>query len=237
MSRKRKRTGGRPPVVDGQAVRSDEPLRAMKTGQHIDLGDLSAVAEERAPVIADFGYAGVRYRVNPGLSEVDVMDFMDEAQSLDPNAPQAVTLVKRWARATIHPDDFDALWKVLRDRRQDSAQIMALMWAVLDGVTDLPTGQPSASSGGLPNTSQNSQGGSSAPDADPSTPAVYRPEDLYGPATATQLGAEAEAFLKQIDRFQARGDGYGVAMAAQIARMAESRGIDVRRDRSALPMG
>lgn len=243
MSRKRRGRGGhggRPQITYQERGRSGggvrELPRVVRAGQVIDLGDLSDAAPAREPVDARFTYFGERFRVNPDLSEVDVMDFMDEAQHVNPDDPTAFTLVKRWVAATVHPEDFTRFWKLSRSKRQDSTSIMALMWQILDGVTDLPTGQPSDSSGGLPNTSQNSPAGSSAPAVPQSTPAAS-PADLYGPVLARPVAPGAEPYLRQIDRFQERGDGFGVAMAAQIATMAEARGIAVRRDRLLAPTG
>jgi hypothetical protein len=210
-----------------------EMPRIVRGGQEIDLGDIDSQVPDRQPVTAVFRLGGERFRVNPDLSEVDAIDFMDEAEHVDPQNPAAITLVKRWAKSTVHPGDFDAFWKKVRAKGLDSTGIMSLMWIILDGITDLPTGPPSSSFDGRQNTSTNSPAGSSAPVADPSTPDVYSPTDLYGPAAATPVADGAEAFLRLIDKYQARGDGYGVVMAAQIATMAEARGIDVSRGQSA----
>jgi len=109
MSRSRKR-GGRGGRGGGQpATTQQQPVpQIVRGGQDIDLGDLDGQVPERAPVRATFGFGGLRHRVNPELSEVDVIDFMDEAANINPNDPKAITLVKRWAQATVHLEDFDS---------------------------------------------------------------------------------------------------------------------------------
>lgn len=200
MSRSKGR--GRRPQHLGNVT--SDGSRTIIRGDVIDLGDIGG--EQRPPVQASFTYFGQRVRVNPLLSEIDVMDFFDEAEKVNAKDPRAMVILKDYARNHIHPDDFDRFWETMKANAQDSNALMALLWKILEGITGNPTGSPSGSSDGQTATSPASPDGSSPQGGDQSRRA---------------------AFLRQIDRYEAMGTGQGAAMAAQIATIAESQGIDL----------
>lgn len=206
MSRSRGRRG----PITGE-VQRDAKRRATQTVYGpkggFNLGDLSSQTE-RGPLIAEFGYFGEIIRVNPDLTEVDMIDFLDEAEHVKKDDPRSMLMVKEAARQHIHPDDFDRFWAIRKKNRQGVEQLMGTIWQIVGGVTGKATGQQSDSSDGPPATSPSS------------------------PASSSPVGDDPvrAAYLRQIERFEAMGNGYGVSMATQIATAAEARGYDLSSD-------
>jgi hypothetical protein len=132
-------------------------------GQH--LGELGI---DRAPASATFGWFGATIRVAPDLSELVMIDLMERGREIelmagdDPTKvpPEAMTIIKDVLREFVHPDDFEAFWVAARRHGQNSQDLMTLTWRLLTKLTDRPTGQPSDSSAGLPETRATSAAGS-----------------------------------------------------------------------------
>jgi hypothetical protein len=177
-------------------------------GDIIDLGDLGG--QEHEKVIASFGYYGTTIRVNPNLSEVSVMDFLENAENIGADDPRTMVVVKKWIRANIHPDDFDTFWKIVNDHGVGTDDLMRLMWKILEGVTARPTGRPSDSSAGPTETNSASRDTSSAP--------------------ATDDDPRRARFLAQVQRFEAEGTADGAAKAAQVVQIAKAQGYDLEDD-------
>lgn len=205
MSRSRGRKGRQ----QSYYVQTEERERPRQTGtinrgNVIDLGDLGG--DDRPPVMASFRYYGETIRVNPELTEIAVMDFFDEADKVKTTDARSMLIVKQFARDSIHPEDFDEFWALVKQHGGDTESVMTLMFKLLEGITARPTGRPSGSSGGPTATSSGSPVTSSLPDADQS---------------------RREAFLAQVRRFEAMGTGNGAAMAAQVVAAASAQGIDL----------
>jgi hypothetical protein len=203
MSRSRGRRQNRPAAPE--QTRTAEPIRR---GELIELGELAG--QTREPLTASFKYFGEEYRVNPDLSELDVIDFLEGADLIEENDPQSIVMMKSFVRRNLHPDDFEDFWETVREHRQTIQEVMALMWKLIEGVSGNPTGQPSGSSAGRPVTT------------------VSLPDDALRPAATTVGGDLRGRYLQQIERLEAMGAN-GVAMAAQVAVAAEARGVDVNR--------
>jgi hypothetical protein len=219
MSRSRGRRRPTNPYPNQQQSRQQQvTVDPIRRGETIDLGDLSG--DNRDPLTADFVYFGDRFRINPDLSELDIIDFLEAAEHVDQNNPRSMIMMKDFARRVIHGSDFEAFWAMVRKHRQGAQQMMDLMWKLIAGVSGNPTGQPPASSAGRPETTL-----SSPPDS-------YQPAGQSVEIGNVTPGDEQEMlrqrFLAQIERFEAMGEN-GVAMATQIAVAAEARGIDVTR--------
>ncbi|MCA1570791.1 MAG: hypothetical protein LC798_10840 [Chloroflexi bacterium] len=106
-------------------------------------------------------YFDVTVRTNPAHSDLDLIDFMESAGNIDTANPRhniaAVAAVKRLLRSLIHPDDFDLFWQTAREHGQQLEDLMGDVWALIEAITDRPTGQRSASTGGplpTPETSE-----------------------------------------------------------------------------------
>lgn len=186
-----------------------EPLRLIRSGAHIDMGEVGGAA--RDPVDATFTYFGDRFRVNPDLTEVTVVDLMDRASAVEELSEEGMRMAKDWLREHVHPEDFNAFWKLARNHRQTVTDLLTTAWQILGGITQRPTSPPSDSSGGRSNTTPNSVATSSGP-------VGVASDDLRS------------RYLQQIERHEALGTENGVAIAEQIALAAEARGIDVTRD-------
>lgn len=212
MSRRRgQRRAGRPTVHLGDvATGSADNIRLIRTGELIEIGDLSG--EARQPVTAHFTYFGARLRVNPNLTELDVVDLLEQADQVKVNDPKSMIMTKDYARAHIHPDDFDEFWALVKKHRQDTTGIMTTCWKILAGITANPTGGQSDSSDGQPGTKTSSQPGSSGQVIDLSARRLY---------------------LDQIAKVQARTGDDGQAqpinpaIALQLVTAAKARGIDL----------
>ncbi len=242
MSRRRKRPAGAPgsggsPVMSGQVIdpREVESLRIMRTGEQIQIGDLDE-QDERPEVTATFRLKDpktgerVTLRVNPDLTEVVVIDLLEQADRYAADDPKSMTIVKTYAMEHVHPEDRDRFWGIVKAKRLDTAGVMVLCWNILGGVTANPTTGQSVSSDGPPATSTPSQPASSTPAAAPSGV----PSDPDG---------RRAAFLAHIDRIQSRTGEDGkvlpinAAVAAQLATAAEAQGIDLTSSRSAAATG
>lgn len=219
MSRKRNRGGrggGRPAVHLGNvATDSQEDVRRIRVGEVIDLGDLTGDTRQR--VSASFTYfEGTRIRVNPDLSELDVIDLLEQADQVDVNSPKAMTMVKDYVRAHIHADDFEEFWRLARKHGQSPSQLMEACWRLLDGISGNPTGGRSGSSPGQPETKTSSPSTSSAQVTD-----------------LAEHRTKREAYVRQIAALEARRgeDGKPVpvnaAIALQIINHAKTQGIDL----------
>lgn len=209
MSRSRGRKGRQGGFYQPQQQQTQgrQVPAAVIRGDVIDLGEVGD--SEAAKVIASFSYYGTKIRVNPNLTEIVIMDFFEQAEKVGAKDPHAMVIVKDFARDSIHPDDFDEFWGVVKTRGVDTDALMRLVWKILEGVTARPTGRPSDSSDGPTGTSSES------------------------PDTSYQLDAaqsRREAFLSQVRRFEAMGTGNGAAMAAQIVAIAAGQGIDLEAD-------
>jgi hypothetical protein len=187
------------------------PDQIIRRGEVIDMGEIGG--GQREPVTASFTFYGERIRVHPDLSETQLIDFLDDAQSIPAGSPREMTVVKEWMRTMVHPGDFETFWGVGKAQHYDSTDWIRSAWTIIDRIAARPTGPLSDSSDGRQETRPNAPATSSVPDDDP-------------------LRAR---FLKHIERFEAMKDDegnpapVGVAMAAQVAVAARARGIDVTR--------
>lgn len=124
------------------------------------LGDFGT---ERDPIDAEFNYFSVPIRVNPDVSETHFVDLAEDGASIKESDPSAVTILKRFVRSVIHPEDFDTFWGLAQQNRQTAEDVMEVCNKVMERVTERPTGQPSTSSGGRRRTKRRSKGRSLDP--------------------------------------------------------------------------
>jgi hypothetical protein len=160
-----------------------------------DVGrNIGALGHARAPIDLEFTYFGVTVRVHPQATDAVEVEFLQASQEIDMDELAAIdfdkiesmeeearmALIRKLGRVQqagykalmsslrrlIHPDDFDAYWKVgmengqqVRDRMAD---IRAITSAVAEAVTDFPTGQRSGSPVTPEPTRASSEAGSSS---------------------------------------------------------------------------
>lgn len=207
MSRSRGRRRGTYQVIEGEPLRRDQGPRITRGEGAFDLGDLSGEVVEQAT--GGFEYFGEWIRVNPDLTEVDIIDFLDQADHVKPDDPKSMIMIKDAVRAHVHPEDFDRFWALRKANRQGVQHLMGTIWQIVGGITGGKAATPpSGSSGGRPVINQSLPATSSAP------------------ATAPSDDVQAK-YQRQIDRFEALGTANGVAMAAQILTLAEARGVTI----------
>jgi hypothetical protein len=120
---------------------------------------------ERPPLDVNFPYFGTMIRVNPGLSDLSLLDIMAEVAEFDEKtpAPLVVAAIRDLEGAIIHTDDRGAFKAVSRANRQSLDDLIDLAQQLVEAVTEVPTERPSTSSDGPPSTGPSSVGGSSSP--------------------------------------------------------------------------
>jgi len=101
-----------------------------------------------APEEQSFGYFGTEVRVNPDFGELDLADFMEAAADLDEDSVDSLSLLKNTMRGAVHAEDFDTFWATAKRNRQGIADLLPILYAVVEAVSARPTERPSDSSGG-----------------------------------------------------------------------------------------
>lgn len=93
-----------------------------------------------------FGWFGQEVRVSAeGATDLAFVDFLEHAMAVDEEDPQSALIVKQYLRDVIHPDDFDEFWRLAREHRQTSEDLMMVASEVVAKVIGRPT-QPSSDS-------------------------------------------------------------------------------------------
>jgi hypothetical protein len=155
---------------------------------------IGTLGRKREPLDLEFDYFGTRIRVSPDASDVAELEFLEIARgaNLDMRDLEGLSaaeledeakvqdvvrrtnqviintygLIRDKLREMIHPEDFDAYWRLARENRQMVSDLMADMQAitasVVEASTGFPTMPPADSPPTLASTLQNSGGGSSS---------------------------------------------------------------------------
>jgi hypothetical protein len=155
MARRGKRGAGQRSADDGQRG-------TIVRGIPQVLGDLSGEVVE--PIIASFGYFGTTIRVNPDLTETEVVDLLEQAGEVDDDGGAGMMAgLKSYVRGHIHDDDFETFWGLAKSNRQGAEAIIKVCYKILELLSERPTSRPSASADGRPVTSQSLPPSASAP--------------------------------------------------------------------------
>ncbi len=117
--------------------------------------------------VAEFTYFGATIRTNPKMSQLDLVDFLEEASSLDEGDPMAAVTVKKFLRNLVNEKDFDGLWATARDNGQGIPELLELAKNIVEGLTNRPTGPRSDSSEKRPETELSLEAGSSSAESIP----------------------------------------------------------------------
>ena len=115
----------------------------------------------------DFEYFELTVRVNPSASKAALTEFLAEAGDTDvQDEIRQAQVIMRLLHECVHPDDWDAFWKVATRERQDPAEdLMPLCNSIMEAITDFPTGRSSASPAGQSTTPPRSVVDLPSPDA------------------------------------------------------------------------
>jgi hypothetical protein len=108
-----------------------------------------------------FDFFDQEVRIDPSFGQLDFIDFMESAASVDEDDPSAMVVIKDMLRKCVHQDDFEQFWKTARTERQSVTDLMEVVYAAVAAVAERPTSQPSDSSDGLLSDAPNSTDDSS----------------------------------------------------------------------------
>jgi hypothetical protein len=113
----------------------------------------------------DFDYFGTMVRVNPGLSDLSLLDIMAEVAEYNEKTPATlvVAAIGNLERAIVHEDDCAAFRTVSRANRQSLEDLIDLAQQLIEAVAEVPTERPSNSSDGPTSTGQSSAAVSPSP--------------------------------------------------------------------------
>lgn len=123
---------------------------------------LGTFGEAHEDMAETFDYFTIEIRVNPTLSELDILDFMESVAAADEDDPSSALVVKGFLRSLIHVDDFDLFWLTAKAHRQRVDDLQRVTKAIVEAVTARPTQQPSDSPTGRPATRRKSKVASSS---------------------------------------------------------------------------
>lgn len=137
--------------------------RRLKVAKVRSLGDFTPAAEARQE--ATFDYHGT-WRLNPGLSELSFVDWMEAADQVDEKDVRNVTMIKGFVREFVHVDDFDQFWAACRANGRNTSDLLALVMQLTEAATGRPTKRRPGSSGGRGTTAAKSTESSSDPALD-----------------------------------------------------------------------
>jgi hypothetical protein len=110
------------------------------------LGDFGSVRD--VPERDTFGWFGTEVRLHPSFGELVFTDWVEEHGNLEETDTRSLTATKTLMRRMIDPEDFDSFWALAVKHRQGSADLLKLLQAVVESVTERPTQSPAVSSVG-----------------------------------------------------------------------------------------
>lgn len=196
------------------------------------LGDLGRVKVREETT---FGWFGESIRTNPGLTDIVLMDFAEEAGGIDEDSPEVMTFIKRQMRLAIHPEDFDAFWSLALENGQDSEDLMRVMKTVVESAAKRPTPLPSDSSAGQARTVVTSPDVSSLPDTVDYSPLAVADRDAFQEtledtrAKLLQFRDESRPWLTPADRRAIEANAGRPDVAAMIDQASRQRAEEKRR--------
>lgn len=148
----------------GRAAAVEAAVAPINPGDH--LGDFGT---DRGVIDLTFGWFGTTLRVNPGAGELELMEFLVEAEKIDvgddaslAQSVPAMQAVFKFLRAQIHPDDWQVFYDLAKTHRQSTMDLMQVAMTIVEKVSNFPTGPSGTSTGGTATTKQSSKGGSSS---------------------------------------------------------------------------
>lgn len=113
------------------------------------MGSLGSFGHAAAPADEQtFDYFDVTLRVDPDVTDADMLDWLEDVGQLDENDPKAQVAVKDMMRRVVAGDDFDLFWRTAKAHKQSIEQRMEVIAQVVAALSGHPTSRPSDSSGG-----------------------------------------------------------------------------------------
>jgi hypothetical protein len=105
-----------------------------------------------------FDYFGTEIKLERDFNQVQLVDLMESARTVDEDDPTAMVVVKDTLRVLVDQEDFSTFWNLAKRNRQTLADLAQLMNALMEVQTDRPTQQPSDSLAGRQPIDVNSLG-------------------------------------------------------------------------------
>lgn len=128
------------------------------TAEILSLGEFGKEVESPGEVV--FTYFGAQIQVNPDLSVLDMVDFVEAGAEIDEEDVKGILLVKDFAKAVIHADDFAEFWGLAKKHRQGIQELMETCSEIIAKVAERPTRPSSDSPSGPETTGAKLKGGS-----------------------------------------------------------------------------
>jgi len=119
--------------------------------------------EEEEKETWTFTYFTAEIRVETDYNQIRLVNFMEAARNIDETDPMALVIVKDLCRVLIDGRDFNTFWKLAEQNKQQLEDLVAVVEGLTVALTGHPTRQPSDSSAGRLETSQNVQADSPTP--------------------------------------------------------------------------
>ena len=110
-------------------------------------GTVHAVPDDQGDV-PSFDYFGTEIKLERDFNQVELVDLMETARTVDETDPTAMVIVKDTLRVLIDHEEFDTFWHLARRNRQTLEDLARLMQELMEAQTERPTQQPSDSSAG-----------------------------------------------------------------------------------------
>jgi len=127
------------------------------------MASIGSLGTIRDALDLDFEYFGVVVRVNPDLTDLNQIEFLENASSIDEsNATRGMLAIGTYLRDLVHPDDWDVFWRASKANRQQLDDLMQTAHAIVEAVSGFPTGRLSGSSAGQSTTKPRSGAGTSS---------------------------------------------------------------------------
>jgi hypothetical protein len=150
-------------------VKRRRPVPVMAAGD-VE-GDLGELGQSRGTINITFGWFGRQLRVNPGAGELELVEFLVEADEIDVGETDmdleaslpAMRATFKFLKAQIHPDDWPVFFDLAKVNRQSTMDLMKVAMLIVDKLSAFPTGPSAVSGAGTGPTSPSATDGSPSP--------------------------------------------------------------------------
>jgi hypothetical protein len=95
-----------------------------------------------------FDYFGTEIKLERDFNQIQLVDLMETARTVDETDPTAMVIVKDTLRVLIDQEEFNTFWNLAKRNRQTLEDLARLMQVLMEAQTERPTQQPSDSSAG-----------------------------------------------------------------------------------------
>lgn len=129
----------------------------------VNLGPLGVEPQAAEDDPTTFNWFGTQIRAISQFNELELVDLMERADSIDVDDIKAAVAVKDMLRLIVNAEDFDTFWTIAKAKNQKLDDLMRVFQVLMEATSGRPTQQPSDSSVGRQATQPSLPGGSSSP--------------------------------------------------------------------------